>query len=223
MKDKEIILCIDCVPIFANLNEEDKQEILKFSKHKQYKKGSFIYVTGDKINSLNIIHRGSVKIIRYTLDGKEQVIRVLKEGDFFGENAFFKEISATSYVEVLEDSVICELEGNAFLEAISNKPVIATNMLLELSKRMRNLEDLLVFSNYKKAEEKMAKYFLDNLIGDRVIFNTTKKNISAHLGITPETFSRRLNMFIEEGNIKKISNREIKILNISYFEELIVI
>ncbi len=221
MNKNEIQSCIEHVPIFDALNQNEKDEIILLAQHENYNKNEFIYMSGDELEALYVVHKGSVKIIRYTIDGKEQVLRVLKHGDFFGETALFGNKKVNNYAEILEDTVICKIDQSSFTQMINQKPTIATKMLSELSNRLDYIEESITFNNLKTAEAKLAKYLLDHQINELVKLNTTKRNISAFLGITPETFSRRLKKFETEGHIKQISNTEILIINKKYFEDLI--
>ena len=85
--------CIEMVPIFSNLTEEEMLEIAMITMEKTVEKGEAIYSTGDITDSLYVIHKGKVKIVRLSEAGKEQVLRVLGPGQFIGELAIFnKEI-----------------------------------------------------------------------------------------------------------------------------------
>ncbi len=221
MNKNEIQSCIEHVPIFDALNQNEKDEIILLAQHENYNKNEFIYMSGDELEALYVVHKGSVKIIRYTIDGKEQVLRVLKHGDFFGETALFGNKKVNNYAEILEDTVICKIDQSSFTQMINQKPTIATKMLSELSNRLDYIEESITFNNLKTAEAKLAKYLLNHQTNELVKLNTTKRNISAFLGITPETFSRRLKKFETEGHIKQISNTEILIINKKYFEDLI--
>lgn len=221
MSKNQIQSCIEHVPIFDSLNQEEKDEIILLAQHKKYNKNEFIYMSGDELEALYVVHQGSVKIIRYTIDGKEQVIRVLKHGDFFGERALFGNKKVNNYAEILEDTVICKIDQSSFMQIVNKKTTIATKMLAELSDRLDYIEESITFNNLKTAEAKLAKYLLDNENNELVKLTTTKKNISLFLGITPETFSRRLKKFENDGHIKQISNTEILIINKKHFEDLI--
>lgn len=221
MNKNQIQSCIEHVPIFDALNQSEKDEVILLAQHENYGKNEFIYMSGDELEALYVVHKGSVKIIRYTIDGKEQVLRILKHGDFFGETALFANKMVNNYAEILEDTIICKIDQSSFNQMINKKPTIARKMLLELSNRLDYIEESITFNNLKTAESKLAKYLLDNQKNELVKLNTTKKNISAFLGITPETFSRRLKTFENEGHIKQISNTEILIINKKYFEDLI--
>lgn len=221
MNKKEVLACLEHVPIFDALSDAEKNKLATIAVHDKYSKNDYIYTHGDDLDALYVVHEGSVQIVRYSHDGREQVIRVLNHGDFFGETALFGNKKVSDYAEISEDAVVCKIEQKSFKKMIEEMPTIASKMLLELSNRLSYIEEAMTFNNLKTAEAKLAKYLLDNRVDNVVILNSTKKTISAQLGITPETFSRRLKSFEKKRIIKSITNKKIKIIDQESLEELI--
>jgi CRP/FNR family transcriptional regulator len=212
-KNLEPSSCIKTVPIFKNLSEEELEEIIMISSHKKFDKGDFIYQSGETIESLYVVHQGKVKVTRYSDEGKEQIIRILSHGDFLGELALFNGALVSTYAEVMEPSVICFVQNQRLKKLLEKSPTLGMKMMSELSNRLDRAESLIEQSNLYSAEAKMARLFLDLESHDMVFFTTTKINLSLQLGITPETFSRKLKKFELMGYIRIINNKTIKILS----------
>src|SRR5690554_1336682 len=81
--------CVTKVPIFSVLNIEEQEKVHALIVHKKYQKGELILMEGDKQEGLMILHSGKVKVLRYSSDGREQILYILSEGDFFGERNLF--------------------------------------------------------------------------------------------------------------------------------------
>lgn len=212
-KSLEPSSCIKTVPIFKNLSEDELEEIIIISSHKKFDKGDFIYQSGETIESLYVIHQGKVKVTRYSDEGKEQIIRILSHGDFLGELALFNGALVSTYAEVMEPSVICMVQNQRLKKLLEKSPTLGMKMMSELSNRLDRAEALIEQSNLYSAEAKMARLLLDLESHDMVYLTTTKINLSLQLGITPETFSRKLKKFEKMGYIKIINNKTIKIQN----------
>ena len=58
------------------------EEISKVTRSVSYKKKEIIYSAGEKSDSLYIVASGKVRIYRLSESGKEQLVRILKAGDF---------------------------------------------------------------------------------------------------------------------------------------------
>ncbi|MGM0436260.1 MAG: Crp/Fnr family transcriptional regulator [Bacillota bacterium] len=205
--------CIASVPIFKTLDHAEMKEIMKLSSHKEFEKGSIIFSSGDVLNDLYVIDTGKVKIARLTKDGREQVIRVLSDGDFFGELTLFNDEEIQTFAEVIEPAVICYLNGEKLKTLMNRHPNILFKMMSELSKRLEKAETLIEYNNLHTSEAKVAKLLLDLSDNATVTFQTTKAILASNLGIKPETFSRKLKSLKDKGLIQITSNKSIKILD----------
>ncbi len=59
------------------------------------------------LENLIIIDKGKVKVFRYTIEGKEQILYIFDQGDFFGEKNLLNNQQSTYNVEALETTYIC--------------------------------------------------------------------------------------------------------------------
>ena len=89
-------LCISMVPIFNHLQSEEMLEIAKTSRSLTFKKGETVFEAGESSDYLYIVHKGQVKIYRLSESGKEQLIRIMGQGDFMGELSLFTDESLTN-------------------------------------------------------------------------------------------------------------------------------
>ncbi|MFA5692635.1 MAG: Crp/Fnr family transcriptional regulator [Acholeplasmataceae bacterium] len=213
--------CLTKVPIFKSLSKEEMNEVLKIASHKKHQKGDLIFNEGDMIRQLFVVSEGTVKISKYSYEGKEQVLHLLNHGDFFGELSLFKDQETTSSAEVIKDSVICTLDSLKLRNLIEHNPEISFKILLELSKRLENTETKLKYYALSNSSEKLAKLLLDLEKNNIVIFPVNKSILASNIGITSETFSRTLKKFINNKYIETISNQKIIIKNKEALIELI--
>jgi len=200
------------VPIFSSLTREEVSEIAMITDQRVYKKGEFIYMAGDRGQKLYVIHEGRVKITRLLDTGKEQVIRLLEPGDFFGELSLFVSAPLDNNAEVLENTTVCMIEGSRLKDMISRKPAIAVKIIEELSKRLRSSESLIETLGLQDVEQRLARALLRLAEGKTVIsLPFSKKDLAAHIGISQETLSRKLSLFEDKGWIRQSGHRKISI------------
>jgi CRP/FNR family transcriptional regulator len=219
-KELEPSSCIQKVPIFKNLSNEELDEIIMISSHKKLEKGAFIFNQGDTLNSLYVVHKGKIKITRYSEDGKEQVIRILGHGEFLGELALFNQEITTTHAEALEDAIVCLVDNKRLKDLMSKSPNLALKMMHELSNRLEKAESM-IEGNLYPAKQRLVKLLL-TLEKDQIIrFQTTKANLASQIGITPETFSRKLKELEQDEYIELINNKTIKILDKKALKQVI--
>lgn len=204
--------CITLVPIFHNLTTEETFEVAQITRQVVVQKGAMIYAMDDEVDSLFVVHSGRVKIYRLSDTGKEQVLRVLRSGDFLGELALFNHSPMSDYAEALEESSMCVIDGTALKELMRKYPSIAFKILEELSKRLDKTEQLLEEISLHSVERRLAQALLDLSVGvTEVELEMSKRDWASQIGMTGETLSRKLTAFQDRGFIEQIGQRRILI------------
>jgi len=203
--------CIRLVPIFKNLSKREEEDVVMISSHQHLDKGSIIFKAGDNLSSLYVVHRGKIKITRYSEDGKEQVIRILGKGEFFGELALFNDDLVSTYAEAIEPTVVCLVDSKKLKTVMKENPTLTFKMMNELSLRLEKAEASLERANLYDAKAKVSRLLLDLSSNNYAKFTTTKVNLASSIGITPETFSRKLKELEEMGLIRIVNNKLIEI------------
>lgn len=206
--------CIEIVPIFSSLTEQEMLEIASITTDRMLEKGEMVYMAGDEGKKLFVIHKGRVKISRLSPNGKEQVIRVLGPGEFMGELSLLSTMPLTDNAEVIENTTMCIIEGGKLRALMSKYPSIAFKVMEELSKRLEKAENLIEDINLNTVEQRLAQTLLK--MSDKkgeVNLKMTKGDFASQIGMSQETLSRKLSSFQEQGLIKQNGHRKIIILD----------
>lgn len=135
-------LCASKVPIFENLNNEELLKIVNTINHKEYAKGDVVFTEGNVANTLFFINEGKIKLYKYTKDGKEQILHVLSEGDFFGELELIKPSKYGFNSKAIIDSKICTLTKDEMKEIMMKNPEIGIKVLETVGERLSKVESL---------------------------------------------------------------------------------
>lgn len=212
-------LCVSRVPIFKTLTYLEQLDISNLAKSKKFLKGSYLFNQGDLIDSLYIINKGKIKIMRYSLNGDEQVIRVLKDGDFLGEKSLFKNSYADNFAIFLEDTSLCTISSSDLKKALIGKEAISFKIIEELSDRLyqaeNTIENINLYSVTKRIADSLLKFKTN-----KIILPMSKSDYASSLGMSKETLSRKLSEFQNNKIIKLNGQREIIILSKDKLEEL---
>ncbi len=210
--------CVSLVPIFNHLEEDQIEEIMGVTHSVSYKKGGIIYHAGDKSDSLYIVSKGKIKIYRLSESGKEQLIRILQEGDFTGELSLFNESIHEAYAETMEDTEVCTVKRQELQKLLLKYPTISLKLLNEFSNRLGQSEKQTARFATEKADTRLALYLLERMVHHKniteVILPMSKKDLASYLGTTPETISRKLFEMEEAGLIRQKPHRRIEITDI---------
>ncbi len=205
--------------VFCTLSDEQLSFLSVEKSCSMYKKGQLIFFEGNKPNGMFCVNSGKVKIFQVGEEGKEQIVRLAKEGDILGYRSLISGESYTSSASVLEDATVCFIPKKTFLDLLQADSELSTRMMQLLSKDLREAERRMVGLAQKPVRERMAEtilmlkefYSVDKK--DQTIKATlSREDIANIVGTATETAIRILSDFKSEELID-LSGKKIKILN----------
>lgn len=148
--------------------------------------------------------------------GKEQLVRILRPGDFAGEN-LFSSAAQDSYAEVTQASEICTIYQADMQELLRQYPDISLHILAELCRRLDLSEKQTATIATASINARLADYLVEQaelMNSDTYELPMSRRDLASYLGTTPETVSRRLGEFEEAAWIVQTGQRQIKILDL---------
>lgn len=214
-------LCTKRVPIFSGMNNEEFEQIASLIMRKKYSKGEMLLMEGDHLSSLVIINRGKIKAFRFTPDGKEQILYIFSEGDFFGEMSLLSSSEVAYSAEALEDTSVCLIMKKDFQGLLREYPEISLKIMEQLCIRLEKMEGMVERMSSKDVDfrvnmvllEFSKKYGKPHQKGRLVDLPLSREGIANYIGITRETVSRKLSHLQEEGIIELVGNKKVIIMD----------
>jgi len=165
---------------------------------KKYPAEAFLAREGEEGKTMFIIQSGKVAIIKQTPAG-EKVLAILKDGDFFGEMAIMgMQDRRGASVKTTAETVVLELNREAFEGLIRRSPEIAMEVIRTLTERLRDANGKLSALVHKADRVRVSAY-LNHMLNDRGVAPVGVKNqpgkcvifkpkeVGATLSIAPET------------------------------------
>jgi CRP-like cAMP-binding protein len=205
------------IPIFSELSETDLQKISRAATKQLYRKDNMILIEEEIGSTMFIILTGRVKISRISDDGREVILSILSEGDFFGEMSILDGETRSANVVTLEDSQILVIRREDFLQMLHDFPQIAINLLKELAHRLRKSDSQIKSLSLQNATGKVASTLLriaDDSgkihLGQVEISKLPPQQDLANMaGTSRETISRVIKSLSEKGYLKKVGSKLI--------------
>ena len=213
--------CASRVPIFENLDCNELEEIVEEIEHKTFDKGTMIFSEGSEANTLFFINEGKIKLYKYNKDGKEQILHILTNGDFFGELDLIKSSTYKFNAKAMDNAKIWTLKKSEVKNIIMKKPEIAIKLLESVGERLAAIENLAQNLSTNDVDARIA-YLLINLMdkyseeedGKKLIkLPLSREDMANYIGVTRETISRKLKKLEEEELIQLIGTKKIVILD----------
>jgi small-conductance mechanosensitive channel len=127
---------VDVVPLFASLTEEEKDALAATMTRRTYAKGETLAEQGAKLSSLFVIRTGVLIVSRKEGDSEIELSR-LSPGDYFGEDGLFTGAGEPGTVKAMTFAVVYEVGQAALAKLIHDRPSIADELSVTLSRRAK--------------------------------------------------------------------------------------
>jgi len=219
----QVIDQIANIQLFEGLPREQLQELADIVVGQKYKKGQTLFSEGSKATGFYVILSGKIKIYKLSIEGKEQILHIFGQGEFFGEVPVFAGGRYPAHAEALEASQVLFFPRSMFVELIRKEPSLAMNMLAILSHRLRRFTHLIEDLSLKEVPARLAAYLLylsdTNKEPETLSLDITKGQLASLLGTIPETLSRILGKMSQQ-NFIQVEGPRIKLLDREALESL---
>ena len=214
------------VPIFSDLSSSDLEKISNKMILRNYNKGQVILLEESKGETFFVIKTGEVKVTKLSDDGREVILAILGESEFFGEMSLLDGEGRSANIVANEDSTALTLSRNDFLSCLESYPKIAISLLEELAVRLRKSDKHIESLSLSDSEHRIGITIarLAEEIG------TIKKgavsikklpfqqDIANMAGTSRETVSRTIKLF-EDKKILTRNGRALTIFDFNSFKK----
>lgn len=198
--------------LFKDLRDETLSQIEEFSTLLKLSKDNIIFYEGDESKYLYILAKGIVKLYKTASNDKEIVMKYFHSNELIAEVANFEEIPYPATAQCFTESEVLRIDFEKLKDIIYKDPELSFMIQTSLIKKIRNLERLVSLHVVLDSKERIAKYLCEHTDD---FFNTKNIMIAEILNISPETLSRMLRVFKDEGLIdskaKTVDKEKLKV------------
>lgn len=208
------------IPLFSELSIEYLRKITAVSKIEKIPPHKIIFTDGDFYKGFYIQLKGSVKIFKTSIDGKESVFHIIKPFNVFADIPLFEGNNYPVSAQTLEECIVLFVPKEGFVNLIREEPEISLKMLAGFAKRLKSLITQVEDLTSKEVKNRLAKYLLEEIKNNKtenlpepfVKLTIPKSTLAAYLGTITETLSRTFKKF-QEQEILIIKGKSIFIKN----------
>lgn len=197
--------------LFENLNDEEIKGIEEISSIQKLNKDNILFYEGDESKYLYILLKGEVKLYKVMPQDRELVLKHFHDNEFIAEVANFEEINYPATAQAITKCEVLRIDFKAFKNQILNNSKLSYVIMKSLIKKIRNLENIVSMNLVSDTKQRVARYIYKN---SDEFFKTKNIKVAEILNMTPETLSRILRVFKDEGLIdtknKKIDLNGLK-------------
>jgi len=172
----------------------------------RYRKNQKIFSQGDVADTVFFIQKGKVKITVLSEHGKEAVVGIFGEGQFFGEGCLRGSELRSATSHAMEECLITSITRSAMLATLSNEPKFSSFFMAYLLRRNSRIEDDLIDQLFNSSERRLARLLL--LLANfgendakPIAVTLSQETLAEMIGTTRSRVSFFMNKFRKKGFI----------------------
>lgn len=206
--------------VFRGFSHESLEFVNQLKNHFVYKKGDRIFLEGEVPKGLFFIFKGSVKISKSDMEGKELIVRLAKRGDVIGYRALLCNDNYHASAIALEEVYLCFVSKDIYLKLLQKNPDNIFQIIGKLSSDLMKAEERMLHIANMNVEGRIAEILLvlTDFYGcserSGLIKATLRKEDIGHMvGTTTESAIRVLSVFRRKGLID-FEGKRLRLLNV---------
>jgi ATP-binding cassette, subfamily B, bacterial len=110
------------LPAFAAMSDDVLARLAACFGSEHHPAGSTVVEEGQAGDKFYVIVRGTADVVQAAPDGGERLLRVLQDGDFFGEIALIDNVPRTATVRARTSCLLLVLAGDDFRRVLQSSP-----------------------------------------------------------------------------------------------------
>lgn len=195
------------LPYLADLTETELAPVAASSRQLSFERGGRVLDEGEPCLGLYFVISGRVKIFKLSIEGREQILRVMGPGETFNEVPAIDGGPNPASVEAMEPSAIGLVPRAEFEHALKASPALSWKLLQQFAGRLRVFVELVAELSLMSIEERLARLLLLSSQGSREPLRVTQQEMAAMAGTTREVAARALRSLEERGAIRRTEGR----------------
>lgn len=221
-------LSLDRIEPLAVLSPEVRADIARLCSWKRFGPHEQIIDRQSDTRDLLFLVRGSVRVVIYSVSGRELTLDDLKEGAFLGELSAIDGHPRSASVMSLSETVIASLSAEHFRRLLAQHSDFAMMVMKRLASMVRASTDRIIDLSTLGANNRVHAELLRQarLAGERDDGSAILKPIPVHgdmasrVSTTRETVARVLNDLARQGLVRR-ERDALVIVDLARLEEMV--
>jgi len=209
-------------PFLSGLPNEVSARLAARAKILRFRAGALIFSKGDSGSAIYLVRRGFVKIDSRSLQGKEAVFMLAREGDCFGDIALLDGLPRTANAVAGDDCELLIIERRDFMPFLTEYPQIALNIIGVLCARLRRTTEQVEDIMFLDLRGRLARTLLhlEKTAAKNGTISMTQQHLAELVGLSREMINKELQIWASNNWIV-LRRGEIEILRPDSIEALL--
>jgi len=174
-------------------------------------RGETIYHPGTPSNIIYLVESGRVKLAYLDESGKKLTLRIVDDGEIFGEMCLVGEIHRRHLATSIEDTVVRTIKKRQFLKIMEDDAACLPMLVHHFAARMEEFEETLEDLAFRDIQARLSRqllklsddYGVETKDGILIGISVTHKELADMIGSARENTTLALNRFAREGILDK--------------------
>ena len=196
----------------------DYEEYMNSRKKLNFKKGDLIFEDGAESKGVYFVEKGTAKLSKSGVYGKDQILRFIKEGDLIGYRSLLIGEKMQAKAEAMTEVEIVFVPGDVFINLLRIDSKLSFAMLQKIAYELGESSNTITFLAQKTVRERLAEILLllEQKLGTDpegfIKISLTREEIANLIGTATESAIRLISEF-KQDKLIETEGRNIKILN----------
>ena len=211
-------------PIFSDLEPDAFDQLCRYAKLSNFKRGTTICSKGDAGNSLYAVISGTVKISTSSAEGRSAILNLIGTGEVFGEIALLDGGERTTDAIANSDCELFVIDRREFIPFVRSQPALAMKFIELLCARLRwtseHVEQIILQDlpgRVASALIRLTERHQPSSAGRTI--TVTQQEISEMVGMSRESINKQLRAW-ESRNWVRLEHGAIVVLDAAQLQAL---
>ena len=199
------------VPMFSLLSGVQLLLLARVLLRKPYPRNSTVVAAGDPSDALYIVISGRLKVTISDKEGREAILAILNQGDFFGEMGLIDQAPRSATVVTIESCELLTITRTDFMKCLQKNFDLAMNVIRGLVERLRQADNKIGSLALMDVCGRVARLLMEmaeTVDGQKVVTKKLpKQQIAKMIGASREMVSRVMKEMETSGHIEVRAHR----------------
>lgn len=197
------------IQLFSGIGNDEMDGLLDCisAYSRNYKRGEFILLAGDKITTIGIVTSGAVNVVKESITGERRIMMTAEPGDIFAESIAAADINYSPVSVIAKTActiLFVPIERLLFTcgNSCDYHNRLIHNLVAILASKNLFLNQKIDYLSAKNTREKIAKYLGDFIAikkSTTVTIPYNRNDLAEYLGVDRSVLSRELSKLKKEG------------------------
>ena len=199
MKNEKKTQPVDWEPFLAGISSG--KTVMEYGANRT------VFWQGEPADSVFYLRRGKIKLSVTSQEGKEAIIAILGEGEFFGEGCLAGQLLRMATATAMTDCALARIEKALMVRTLHEQHEFSELFVMHLLSRSIRYEADLVDQLFNSSEKRLARtllllaHFGKESRAETVVPRVSQDNLAQMIGTTRSRVSHFMNRFRELGFI----------------------